>query len=405
MHRSARQNGSPRRVNGAHGLAFGGLAAVAAVALAACSSSTTTTPSTSSNTVSAATLTGLKAKIATAETAPVWTAPGPAVSASVLKGKSLLVMPINSEIDACNTQAQDFKALGAQLGAHVTYFSDAGVPTQWVTGIEDAVSAHDAAIAMLCGIIPGAVAPQLAAATKAGIKIVDGNYNETNNYAGLDGETAVNTAQSVANDVDYAITQLDGKPLHAIVVSSTSVIQGPDAMAAASSAVKAACPKVCTVDEDINIPVQDWTTSTAQSDMSSALLAHPNANAVIVAFDGIVPGVLPAIESAHRTGLKIYTWGGSRSIEELMLKPNSYIAADPGPDEDWDAYEAMDQVIRLLGGHPAASVNAEVDPDRFWVPSNVSQFFGPGDTYGNEGYGGNAFINGFRKLWGLSPVS
>jgi ribose transport system substrate-binding protein len=389
------------------GFAICCLAAATALLAAGCGSNTTNTgskPSSSSDTVSAATIASLKTKIATAEQVPSWTAPGPTVSASVLKGKSLLVMPINSEIDACNTQALDFKALGDSLGAHVTYFSDAGDPTQWVTGIQDAVSAHDAAIAMLCGIIPGAVAPQLAAAHKAGLKIVDGNYNETTDYTGLDGETAVNTAQSTANDIDYAITQLDGKPLHAIVVSSTSVIQGPAAMAAAASAVKAACPKVCSVEEDVNVPVQDWATAT-QSDVSSALTAHPDANAVIVTFDGMVPFALPAVESAHRAGLKIYTWGGGRSIEELMTKANSYVAADPGPDEDWDAYEAMDQVIRLLGGHPAASVNAEVDPDRFWVPSNVSQFFGPGDTYGNAGYGGNAFINGFRKLWGLKPVS
>jgi ribose transport system substrate-binding protein len=407
MHRTATQLkaalGGSRRAS----FAICCLAAATALLAAGCGSNTTNTgskPSSSSDTVSAATIASLKTKIATAEQVPSWTAPGPTVSASVLKGKSLLVMPINSEIDACNTQALDFKALGDSLGAHVTYFSDAGDPTQWVTGIQDAVSAHDAAIAMLCGIIPGAVAPQLAAAHKAGIKIVDGNYNETTDYTGLDGETAVNTAQSTANDIDYAITQLNGKPLHAIVVSSTSVIQGPAAMAGAATAVKAACPKVCSVDEDVNVPVQDWATAT-QSDVSSALTAHPDANAVIVTFDGMVPFALPAVESAHRAGLKIYAWGGGRSIEDLMLKPNSYVAADPGPDEDWDAYEAMDQVIRLLGGHPAASVSAEVDPDRFWVPSNVSQFFGPGNTYGNGGYGGNAFINGFRKLWGLKPVS
>lgn len=410
MQSSARQMkgvlGDSRRT----GFAICALAAAGALVVAGCSSrntnsGTTGGKSSSSTSVPASTISALKAKIARAEGIPAWSAPGPAVSASVLKGKSLEVMPINSQIDACNSQAQDFKALGTQLGAHVTYFSDAGNPTQWVTGIQDAVSAHDAAIAMLCGIVPGAVAPQLAAAHKAGIKIVDGNYNETTNYTGLDGETAVNTAPSVENDVDYAITQLNGKPLHAIVVTSSSVIQGPAAQAAAKSAVEAACPKVCTVDANINIPVQDWVTSTAQSDMSSALLAHPDANAVIVAFDGIVPGVLPAVESAHRSGLKIYTWGGSRSIEQMMTKPNSLVAADPGPDEDWDAYEAMDQAIRLVGGHSSAGVTAEVDPDRFWVASNVSQFFGPGGTYGNAGYGGNTFINGFRKLWGLPPVS
>ncbi len=99
--------------------------------------------------------------------------------------------------------------------------------------------------------------------------------------------------------------------------------------------------------------------------------------------------------------MKTYTWGGGRSVEKLMESPNSVIAADPGPDEQWDAYEAMDQIIRLLNGKPAASVNAEVDPNRFFVASNVASFFGPGGTYGNGAFGGNAFINGFDKLWGV----
>src|SRR5579875_3116458 len=103
-----------------------------------------------SSTVSASTLSAAKATLAQAESAPKWTAPGPAVSASVLKGKALLVFPINSEIDACQTQSQDFAALGRQLGAKVTLVSNSGQPPQWQTAVEDAVGAHDAGVAMLC---------------------------------------------------------------------------------------------------------------------------------------------------------------------------------------------------------------------------------------------------------------
>jgi ribose transport system substrate-binding protein len=403
MHKVARQPRAASRAGKRRGLVMCAIGAGAALALAACSSSGPSSSS-SSNKVSSSELTKLKAVVAKAEQPPKFVAPGPAVSASVLKGKKILAMPVNSEIDACNTQAVDFKALGTQLGAKVTYFSDAGVPTQWVSGIQDATSGKDAALVMICGIIPGAVAPQLAAAHKAGVVVVDGNYNETNNYTGLDGETAVNVVQGVTDDVDDAIVALNGAPLHALVVSSNSIIQGPASTAAATNAVKAACPKVCSVEDTVLVPIQSWATAT-QSDVDSALVAHPNINAVIIAFDGMVQFALPALESVHRAGLKIYTWGGSRSVEKLMLKSGSLVAADAAPDEDWDAYEAMDQVIRLLNHKPAASVADEVDPNRFWVPSNVSAFFGPNGTYGNEGYGGNDFVNGFRKLWGLSPVS
>jgi ribose transport system substrate-binding protein len=399
---STTQPPRPERASGRRRMLMAGaFTAAVALALAACSSSGGNQGS--SGDVSASTLASLRSVVTKAEQVPAFTPPGPPVSASVVRGKSVLAMPVNSEIDACNTQTQDFAALGTQLGMHVQTFADSGVPTQWVAGVQDATSAHDAAVVLICGIIPGVVGPQLQAAQRAGLAVVDGNYSETSNYQYLNGETNVNVAQGVTDDVDDAIVNLAGHPLHALVVSTDSIIQGPASVAAAASAVKAACPKVCSVADDVLVPIQNWATS-VQSDVSSALVAHPDVNAVIIPFDGMVQFALPAVEQAHRNGLKIYTWGASRSIEKLMLSKGSLIAADPGPDERWDAYEAMDQVIRLVGHHPAASLSAEVDPNRFWVPSNVPAFFGPGGSYGDEGYGGNTFINGFRKLWGLSPV-
>ena len=352
---------------------------------------------TASGAISASTLTSLKKMIAAAEKPPKWTAPGPAVSAAAIKGKSITVFPVNSEIDACNSQTNDFAALGKQLGANVTAVSNAGAPPQWVTAITNATSQSDAAVVMLCGVVPGAVGPQLTAAHNAGVKIVDGNYNETTDYTGLDGETAVNVIQGMQDDVADALINLKGKPLHAVFVTSSSIIQGPASITAAQGEINKVCPSTCTM-QTVNVPIQDWATAT-EGDVSSALTANPNTNAVIIAFDGMEQFAAPAL-TGH-AGVKIYTWGGGRSVEKLMESPNSIVAADSGPDEQWDAYEAMDQVIRLVGGHAAAPVAQELDPNRFWVASNVKSFFGPGGTYGNEGFGGDAFIKGFDKLWGV----
>jgi ribose transport system substrate-binding protein len=393
-------------------------AAVVALALAACGSSSKSSGSSATSSTAAASststsggssssgslsskLSALKASVAKAEAVPTFTDPGPAVKASVLKGASLLVFPINSQIDACQTQAEDFKALGAKLGAKVTLVSDAGQPAQWQTAVQDAVGGHDKAVAMLCGIIPGAIGPQLTAAKRAGVAVVDGNYNETSNYAGLGGETAVQTAPGMQDDVDDAIVNLDGKPLHALVVNSDSIIQGPAAQAAIQSEITKDCGSQCSITQTITVPIQNWATA-LQSDVSSALTAHKDINAIFVPFDGMTQFIDPAVTGSHISGLKVYTWGGGRSVEKLMESSDSVIAADPGPDEQWDAYEAMDQVIRLVSGKPAISVNKEVDPNRFWVASNVKSFFGPGGTYGNGGYGGNTFVNGFDKLWGVS---
>lgn len=383
--------------------AFCAIATSAALVLAACSGGGDK-PSDTPAAISAQTLASLRATITQAEQPPVWTAPGPAVKASAVHGKSALVMPVNDQIDACDAQATDFQQLGQQLGLNVTVYEDAGQPQQWAGGLQQAASSHASAIVMLCGV-PAPVVPPvtaaLGAAHRAGVAVVDGNYNEVPPalYTGLNGETAVNTTQGITDDVDDAILNQNGKALHALVVSSPSIVQGTAASLAATSEVNRVCPHVCTV-ADLNVPIQDWAAQ-VQGDVHTELVQHPNINAVIIVFDGMVQFAIPAVQQVRRFGLEIYTWGGSRTVESYMLERGSLIAANPGPDEEWDAYESMDQVIRLLGGHPAASVNSEVSPNRFWTPQNVAEFFGPSGTYGNEGFGGNAFINGFRQLWGL----
>lgn len=372
-------------------------AVVAALALGVMLTSAEATRTAARATVPASMLSSLQQMVTAAEASPTWTAPGPPVAASAVKGASMTVFPVNSEIDACNTQSQDFAALGKMLGAKVSAESNAGNPAQWVTAIQSATAAKDKAVVMLCGVIPGAVGPQLEAAHNAGVKIVDGNYNETTDYTGLDGETNVNVIQGMQDDVADALVDLKGAPLHALLVTSSSIIQGPASISAVKGEIAKACPSSCS-ETTVDVPIQDWATAT-EGDVSSALVANSSINAVIIAFDGMTPFAMPAVEK--HAGLKIYTWGGGRSVVRLMEAANPIVVADPAPDEQWDAYDAMDQVIRLLGGHPAASVNSEVDPNRFWTPTNVKQFFGPGGSYGNEGYGGNAFINGFLKLWGV----
>src|SRR5579875_3283460 len=179
------------------GVRLGAVSVLAGLAVAACggsshsssasSSTSSSTPSqttSSSGAIPSGVLAEIGSAVKAAEAVPKWTAPGPPVSASVLKGAAITVFPINSEIDACNQQAKDFKALGESLGANVNLINDSGQPSQWQTAVEGSVAAHDKAIVMLCGVIPGALGPQLTAAKNAGVAVVDGNYNDTTTTPG-----------------------------------------------------------------------------------------------------------------------------------------------------------------------------------------------------------------------------
>jgi ribose transport system substrate-binding protein len=394
----------PRSIRGVP-LALASVIAAGTLALAACSSGHADAPASAptGTAIPRQTLAQLRAVIARAESVPAFTAPGPPVNASQARGKTALVMPVNSQIDSCNTQAEDFQALGQQLGLNVTSYTDNGVPAQWTSGIQQAATSRDNAVAELCGIEPALVGPAIQAAHQAGAVVVDGDYNETADYSGLNAETAVDIAQGATQDTDDALVNLGGQALHALVVSTDSIVQGPAARAAIAAEEKRVCPARCSA-VDLVVPTQDWATQLAP-EVRQELATHRDINAVIVTMDGMVQFAMPAVEQIHRLGMQIYTWGASRTVESYMLQKGSLVAADPGPNNEWDAYQEMDQVLRLLTGQPAASVSSELSPDRFWVPSNVAQFFGPDGSYGNEGYGSDAFINGFRELWGLAPVS
>lgn len=388
--------------------------ALCGLLLAACSSASASTRQAGSTSnaarpsgtgkLSGATLASLKAVINRAEKPPTFAAPGPPVNALKVKGDSALIMPITSEIGTCRTQATDLKSLGTALGMRMSVFSNSGLPSQWTSGIEDAISAHDSAIAMFCGIIPGVVAPQLRAARNAGIKIIDGEYNEVSNYTYLNGETPANFVGMLRDDVDAAFINLDGSPIHALDVTTNSIVQGPAATAEVAKHIHSLCPKMCSVVQTIDVPAANWATQ-VQSDVAAALVAHPSINVIFVNFDGMTNFVLPAVEQAHRPGLKIYTAGGSASVIKLMLSTNSLVEADPGGEPEWEAYAEMDQLIRVLTDHPAAPVQKEFLPYVFLTPTNASQFFGPGDTYSNTAFDSKMIINGFRHLWGLAPLA
>ncbi len=382
----------------------GATALACGLAIAGCSSGAPATgmsagAATGGTAVSAATLTKLKSAVTDAEKVPVFAAPGPAVDVSAVKGKTVYAFAINDEIDTCNHQVATYKKLGQEFGMKVITFSNSGSPDQWATGVKNAIAAHADVLAMFCGIIPGAIGPQLQAAHKAGIKIIDGNYNETDNYTGLDAVTGVQTAEGMKASVDAAVVALDGKPLHALMVTSSSVIQGPAATAAVKSEVQTDCGSVCTVAKTIDVPVQSWTSQTTNQ-VSSALLADPSINAVFVAFDGMATFAVTGVQQAKRSDVKVYAWGTSASTVKTMVgQPDGILQADVGPSVVWDAYAEMDQTIRLLAGQPAATPEKEIVPNRYWAPDNASGFLTASGGYNEQGYGGNAYQNAYRTLW------
>jgi hypothetical protein len=364
-------------------------------------------------TVSKSTLAKLQADVTKAEQAPAWSAPGPAVNGKkALKGKTIVTFPISSEIDACNAKGQQgyIDSEAKALGAKVDPLQSNTGPAGWQADITQAITDKASAVVMLCGPSAAAIGPQLAELKAHHIPVVDGNYNETGGNpafptTGLSAESGVNTIQGVQTDLADALVNLKGQPAHVLFLDSTQVAQDSGALGGLNAAIKSWCPGSCSVVKTEYFGTQDWSGPTETSEITSDLQANPSINTVIVTFDGMTDGIESTVASdaATHKGLAMYAWGGGLAEIKDVGSGGTFIG-DSGPDEKWDAYNQLDQVIRLLSGKAAAPVAKEIAPNIFFTKKNAKIFSvgGNGQAYSDKAYSNGAFVKDFLKLWEVS---
>jgi ABC-type sugar transport system substrate-binding protein len=360
--------------------------------------------------ISPSELAQLKAFVAKAQTAPVWHAPGPSVNAkAALAGKTIVTFPISSEIDACNLKGQQgyLDAEAKALGATVIPLNTTAGPPSWQSNLSTALTDKANAVVMLCGPAASAVGPQLQALASAHVPVVDGNYNQISGnaafpFTNLSAESGVDTAGGVQTDLAQALVDLNGQPAHVLFLNSPQVAQYSGATQSLKNAIQKWCPNSCTIQKEEDFGTQDWASAKEQQAIATDLQGDSKINAVIVTFDGMSDVIVSAVQgaAASHPGLKLYAWGGG--IAEIKtVQKNSIFAGDSGPDERWDAYNQLDQVIRLLAGKPAAAVGKEIAPNMFFTKSNAATFYN-GNNYSDKAYSNGAFIADFQKLWEVS---
>jgi hypothetical protein len=397
--------GSPNR----RLVARGRLAALPVVIAAAVAAGVVgVSASAAADAISPAQLGQLKAIVAKAQAAPTWHAPGPAVNArKALAGKKIVTFPISSEIDACNLKGQQgyLDAEAKALGATVIPLNTTAGPPSWQANLSTALTDKADAVVMLCGPAASAIGPQLQALASAHIPVVDGNYNQIDSnpafpFTGLAAESGVDTAGGVRTDLAEALVNLKGKPAHILFLNSPQVAQYTGAQDALKSEISKWCPKTCTIEKEEDFGTQDWGSPKEQQAVATDLQGDSKINTVIVTFDGMSDVIVSVVQRAASShpGLKLYAWGGG--IAEIKtVQKNPIFGGDSGPDERWDAYNQLDQVIRLLAGVKPAPVAREIAPNIFFTKKNAASFY-KGDSYSDKAYGNGAFEKSYLKLWG-----
>jgi ribose transport system substrate-binding protein len=375
-------------------------AALAVVALAACSKGGSTSSS-SSAAPAAAVSQAVLDNIAKYSGPSTFTAPGPAIDITPLKGKKVFDIPSVANPFVQSISAA-MKEAAEKAGMQYTKYDNQAQVSQWVQGINQAIASKQDIIVLNGAPDPRALGPQLQQAKAAGIPVIVMHFHDNDMPAvpsceGCADVTATVTAPfNEAGKVaaDWMIKD-SGGTANVLIVGGTDILPSPGTIKAMQDEFAANCPGCTTT--VTNIPVADWNTKT-QSVVQSALQTNPKVNYVYVLYDAMVAGAVPAVQTLAKTGqVKIASYNGSPfALDAIKQSNGDLVAMNVGEDTPGIGYATMDQVFRVLLGQQPVK---ERTPIRVWDKTNVSEAGTP--AVAGQGYG-NVYTSGFLKLWGMS---
>jgi ribose transport system substrate-binding protein len=348
--------------------------------------------------VSDETLDQLRADVEEAMAAPEFEAQGEAFSVAPLAGKKILSMPVSSQLEGCDRMARTVVDIAKSVGmTDSTYFQNDGGPQAWVQGMNLAINQGYDGVALVCGIDPASLAPQMEAARAAGIAVVDMHLSDVSEPASdlIAGQTNGQFNRSMELGVAQALVESEGRPIDALIITSNENPPSIGMEQTVKDQFAELCGDECGV-ESINIPIPEYATDLTSA-VSSALVANPDIRAVFTVFDAQTPFVLPAIQSSN-VDAKTYAFGADRTFVALMTDPANPMGTDMGPNFDWMAYTGADQLFRVLAGQQPIPSDEAFSPYRLWTPENAEEVNGPNDGFGD------AYVEGYRSLWLDAPA-
>lgn len=368
------------------------------VLMAACgsSSSSASTATTSASTTQASSAVAKAQSLINKYTGdPSFVSPGPSFDASKLTGKTIYSIPANSAVPFVNTVDKAMGAYAKKLGINYVSYTNQQQQSQWVQGMNQAISSKANVIDLLAGIPPQQLAPQIKAAKAAGIPTIDTNERDPSQATQSYVAAYVFAPFKLAGELmaAWAVAHTNGKANVLVVTSNadTSSIAVQDGVNQEMSSVCPSC-KISTV----NVNPVDWATK-LQTTVEGKLAGNPSINYILPVFDSMSLFVAPAITAANKVGkVHIASFNGTPAIID-MIRTGNIVSMDVGENTSDVAAAGLDQAMRVMSGMKPGNEKINV---RIISKSNVTDFGVPAKS--GVGYG-NAFITGYAKLWNVSP--
>jgi ribose transport system substrate-binding protein len=348
-------------------------------------------------------MTEAEGELAAAEEIPHFSFEAPSFDASKAKGKTLFLLPITTNDQFAASIDEEMVKIAHELGIKTVVFNNQGSSSEWTQGMNQAISEHVDAIALVAGPEPTVILPQLEKAKAEGIPAAIANY-----YQGPEVPDSVKKvmagfvqgpfAEAGKLMADWAFVKTGGEP-HPLIVTAEEAAPSAAMVEAIEAQIKQLCPSCTTT--TTNVPVPDWA-SKMQGAVQSALLKDPEINSVLPLYDSMSIGAAAGIAAANKEGqIGIASYNGTPAVMKL-IEEGEVMEMDAGENTNWIAYAMMDQELRLLSGEPVVpdGTNNEALPLRVFNDGNIAEAGSPpaaGKGYGDE------YVEGYEKLWGLKP--
>jgi ribose transport system substrate-binding protein len=370
---------------------YGAVLGLVALAVTGCGSTSAVSKSTASDSQIA----HAQSLIDQYSAAPAFESPGANIDAKkIAAGKKIFSLPSTTTAAFMTATNDAFVKYAKMAGASVTSWPNQGQTSQWVQGMQTAISSKADAITLIDGTDPKLIMPQIVQAKSAGIPTIDVHDLD------LSQQTPPNLAAFVSGHfatagelmAAWAITQTKGDA-NVLVMTSNNYVNSSPVADGIKKEFATDCPscKVTTV----NVDGPDWPTK-IQSTVQNAITRDPKLNYVLPVFDSMLTYVVPGIRSAGATGrVKAASFNGSPAILDLV-RAGDIVTMDVGENPAYIGAAGLDQTLRMMGGLPASEDEHLVL--RVFNSSNIKEAGDPAQL--GAGYG-NAWETGYLKTWGL----
>jgi ribose transport system substrate-binding protein len=322
----------------------------------------------------------------------IFTPPGPRFDASAAQGGTVWYIPVSAEIPVLAIESKGMEEAAQAAGMSYKACDGKFSPAAQSACITQAVNSNAAGV-ITDSVDPKTVGPALSSAASAEIPVVGFNSigEETDLYRTV--SSGDPQSQTAAMNWIVANSGGDANVLGVYFVGDSQTEAGAEA---GIEALEENCPE-CSYE---SATVTSEQINSIPSAVSSALLKNPDVNYGIPQFDFFAPLYERGVQQAGKTN-DIQTVSTNAALSQMKVVASGGMQkADVGANRNYVGWEAVDALLRMIAGEPAATELTY--PVRVFDETNIDELdLSEGAAADGSWFGPTVYKQEFPKLWGL----